>query len=128
MTAVEPLPANRFTVRWDDADVAGVSRVGPLQSSPDGWAAVSLERPAGIDGTFERWALAALAAGDPAAQRKRVTVSVLDASGTPALAYDLSGCLPVAYSPLGELDAAGSALALETLALAVASVQPQPPA
>jgi phage tail-like protein len=130
----EPVGANRFTVEWDGQRIDGVHRVGPLVINQQGASTsclpVTIERRPGRDPAFETWATHALqpvATGAQAdAQRKTVVVTVLDPAGNPAIGFRLDGCLPVAYSPLSQLDADAGLLAVETLTLTVQRITRQP--
>jgi hypothetical protein len=68
-----------------------------------------VERPLGPDTAFEDWADlvrgGALGAVTPASgsYRKKVRIEILDHVGRLFLAYDVSGCWPIAYRVLPDL-------------------------
>lgn len=123
--AGEPLSTARFVVAVDGARVSGVLRVSALELSGSGGgvtaAPVVITRAAGTDDVFDAWARAALAGADRPA--RDVVLTVLDAAGSPRSTWQLVGATPIAYSPVGELDALGSGVLTETLTLAVTDIR-----
>jgi len=125
----DPYRNFNFRVAFEGTVVAGVSKVSALRRSaevlehreggaPDlihrspGRVAYSpflVERPLGADTTFEDWAdLVRDRAGEamtPASgnYRKNVRIEILDHVGRVFLAYDVSGCWPIAYRVLPDL-------------------------
>ncbi len=122
-----------FRVTWDAKTIAGVDRVSPLVrsaevntyrdgSSPSGGehtapgrvssAPVTLERPVGGDTEFEQWAGSA----ESIADKKDVTVEILDREGDVVLAYRIHHCWPSEYR-VALLEPGSRAAAVEQLRL-----------
>jgi phage tail-like protein len=134
-TAGEPFKAFRFRVKWDGQYIAGVSRVGGLKrhtevtlhqegglggatrKSPGKteYEAISLERALTSDRAFEIWANEV--AAQQAGFRKDIAIELYDAQGRLALRYHVHRCWVSEYHALPELDAAGNAVAMESITL-----------
>jgi hypothetical protein len=123
----EPLTAAHFTLSADGEAIAGVVRVSALELSGSGIgisvSPVTVTRLAGGDDAFHSWARDALGRGADRSTRNLV-LTVHDGAGAPAVAWELRGATPVAYSPACQLDALTPGLVTETLTLTVSEVRP----
>lgn len=138
----DPYKNCKFRVRWDGRSVAGVSRVSPLKRStepvtyrsggdpstsrvsPSSWRfePITLERGLTHDHEFEKWAnLAYSTDGDAAMSlkgfRREIRIELLNEQGNIVLAWMVFRCWPSEYQAAPELDANGSAIAIESLVL-----------
>jgi phage tail-like protein len=140
----DPYKNFKFRVRWDGRYVAGVSRVSELRRSTEPiehreggdpssvrkspgqttYEPVTLERGVTHDTEFEKWANkvwnygAGLGAEVSLADfRKDLIIEVYNEAGQLAIAYKLYRCWPSSFTALPELDASGSAIAIQSLEL-----------
>jgi len=140
----DPYKAYRFLVYFGTSTtpVAGVSKVGGLKrsSSPieyqEGgnaivlkglgrtkYDAVTLERGVTHDTDFSDWADAAqkLDKGAPATSlknlRREIRIELLNEAGQPVHRYFVHRCWVSEFQPLSDLDASGSAVAIEHIKL-----------
>ena len=143
-TRFDPYKDFKFRVKWDGRYVAGVSKVSALKRSTDvvthreggdpnisrvspgesKYEPVTLERGVTNDTDFEAWAnkVFTLGAGLGAEVslkdfRKDILIELYNEAGQLALAYKVFRCWPSQYTALPDLDAAASAVAIETLVL-----------
>ncbi|MCB0628730.1 MAG: phage tail protein [Saprospiraceae bacterium] len=141
-TRFDPYKNFKFRVKWDGKVVAGMSKVSTLQQStqpvehreggdpstsrksPSTWSfeAITLERGVTHDPEFENWArLVWNIEGDAAMSlanfRKDITIQLLNEQGTVVKAYNVYRCWVSEYQALPELDANGSAVAIERVVL-----------
>jgi phage tail-like protein len=138
----DPYKSFKFRVKWDGKYVAGVSKVGALKRStepvthreggdpstarvsPSSWKfdPIILERGVTHDPEFEAWANKIHSTDGDAAMslkdfRKDITIELLNEQGNIAKAYHVFRCWCSDYTALPELDAAGSAIAIESMTL-----------
>jgi phage tail-like protein len=136
----DPYKNYRFLVYFEKstAPVAGVSKVSGLKRSsapiehPEAgngiirkgigrmkYDAITLERGVTHDADFEIWANAAqlLDQGAPVQSlknlRKEIRIELLNEAGQPVFGYIVHACWVSEYQALSDLDAAGTAIALE---------------
>lgn len=141
---VDPYKNFKFRVLWDGRVVAGVSRVSALRRTTEvvghreggdpsttrkspgqtDYAPIVLERGVTHDPAFEEWAgaVATPGAGRGAEMalknfRKDIRLELLNEAGQVVLAYDIFRCWPSAYAALPDLDAGGTAVAVQQLTL-----------
>ena len=140
----DPYRLFRFRVKWAGRIVAGFSSIKGLSRTaeavthhsggdPSGvrrmpgqseFDAVTLERGVTYDRDFEAWANK-IWTYDPASGheaslgnfRKDVAIELFNEAGQLALAYDVYRCWPSEFLAMPELDAAGNAVAIQTLVL-----------
>ena len=140
----DPYKNFKFRVKWDNRYVAGISRSSALKRSTqvveyrvgDGasgirklpgattYAPIVLERGVTHDAEFERWANKV---NDPGAGhgaeasladfRKDISIELLNEAGQVAKVYRVYRCWVSEYQALPDLDANGSAVAIETITL-----------
>lgn len=138
----DPYKSFKFRVKWDGKYVAGVSKIGALKRStepvthreggdpstsrvsPSSWKfdPITLEKGITHDLEFETWAnLVYSSDGDAAMSlksfRKDIVIELLNEQGTPVKAYNVFRCWVSEYTTLPELDANGSAVAIESMTL-----------
>src|SRR5258706_6197259 len=140
----DPYKAFKFRVKWDGKYVAGVSKVGALKRTttpvehrnggdsntsrkPPGtikFEAIILERGVTHDPDFQDWAhkvwdTEGAASGTVSLKdfRKDIIIELLNEQGSVAKAYNVYNCWVSEYQALPELDANGSAVAIETIKL-----------
>ena len=140
----DPYKNFKFRVKWDGRYVAGVSKVSPLKRTTEvvthreggdpssarlspgqtKFDPITLERGVTHDGEFERWANkvwnfgAGLGAEVSLKDfRKDITIELMNESGQKAKAYNVFRCWVSEYQILGELDASGNGVAIQTLQL-----------
>ena len=138
----DPYKNFKFRVKWDGKYVAGVSKIGALKRStepvthreggdpstarvsPSSWKfdPITLERGVTHDLEFEAWAnLVYSTDGDAAISlksfRKDIVIELLNEQGTTVKAYNVFRCWVSEYTTLPELDAAGNAVAIESMTL-----------
>ena len=118
-------PPRRTTdvIGYRDGGSLSITGRSPGQTRVD---AVTLERGVTHDTAFEEWAnlVHAWGAGPGdelalASFRKDVAIDLLNEAGQLVKSYRLYRCWPSEYVALPQLDAAGSAVAIETLVLQV---------
>lgn len=140
----DPYKNFKFRVRWDGRYVAGISKVGALKRSnepithreggdpsserkspgPTKYEAITLERGVTHDTEFEKWANKVWNFGSGlgvevslADFRKDIIIDVYNEAGQLVLAYKVYRCWVSEYQAIPELDAAGNAVAIQTLKL-----------
>ena len=140
----DPYKNFKFRVKWDGRYVAGVSKVGGLKRTTevvkhrDGgdpsssrkspgrteYEALTLERGVTHDTEFEKWAnkvwrfQAGLGAETSLKDfRKDIIIEFYNEAGQLALAYKVFRCWVSEYQALPDLDASGSAIAIQTIKL-----------
>jgi len=143
-TRFDPYKNFKFRVKWDGRYVAGVSKVGALKRTTevvkhrDGgdpstsrksvgrteYDAITLERGVTHDLEFLKWANkvwnfgAGLGAEVSLRDfRKDVIIEVYNEAGQLAIAYNVFRCWVSEYQALPDLDAGGTAVALEHIKL-----------
>lgn len=139
---LDPYKNFKFRVKWDGKVVAGMSAVSALKrvtevlryreggapsssrKSPGRteFEPITLERGVTHDPEFERWAnLVFNIQGDAAMSlrnfRKDIVIELLNEQGQVALSYKVYRCWVSEYVALPELDANGSAVAIQSLTL-----------
>jgi T4-like virus tail tube protein gp19 len=123
----EPLTSARFTLSADGQPIAGVVRVSALELSGGGIgvtvAPLTITRLVGADGMFHTWSHDVLGRGGDRTPRNLV-LTVHDAAGEPAAAWELRGVMPVTYSPACQLDALTPHVVTETLTVSVTEIRP----
>jgi phage tail-like protein len=136
---VDPYKNYKFRIKWDGRYVAGVSRVGALRRTTEvvkhveggtggvsrkapgrtEYEAITLERGVTHDSEFEAWADRVWSLSPDAETgkdfRKDLTIEVHDETGRLVLAYKLFRCWVSEYQALPDLDANGSAIAIEQI-------------
>jgi phage tail-like protein len=140
----DPYKAFKFRVMWDGRWVAGISRVSGLtrttevvqhreggdpsasRKSPglSSFAPITLERGITHDTDFEAWANQVWsfrngvgAEVSLANFRKDIRIELLNEAGQLVIAYNVYRCWVSEYRALPELDAAGGAVAIESITL-----------
>jgi phage tail-like protein len=138
----DPYKNFKFRIKWDGRYVAGVSRISTLKRStepvthreggdpstsrvsPSTWRfePVTVERGVTHDPEFENWAnLIFHTDGDAAISlkgfRKDMIIELLNEQGSVAKAYKIYRCWVSEYTAVPELDASGSAVAIESMVL-----------
>lgn len=140
----DPYKAFRFLVYFDTSTspVAGVSKVGGLKRSSDvieykeggnaiilkglgrtKYDPITLERGVTFDTDFQDWANSSqvLDKGSPSTSlknlRKEIRVVLLNEAGAPVQRYNIHRCWVSEFQALPDLDAGGSAVALEHVKL-----------
>lgn len=140
----DPYKNFKFRIKWDGKYVAGISKVSALSRSTEpveyreggdpstvrkspgqtSYEAITLERGVTHDVEFERWANkvwnwgAGLGAEVSLKDfRKDVIIELYNEAGQLAIAYKVYRCWVSEYQALPELDASGSAVAIQTLKL-----------
>lgn len=138
---IDPYKNFKFRVRWDGRYVAGISRISGLRRVTDvvehreggdqsttrkspgltRFEPITLERGITHDVEFERWANKVWnAAGmdvSLADFRKDLAIDLFNEAGQIVKSYIVYRAWPSAYQALPELDARGSAVAMESLVL-----------
>lgn len=134
----------KFRVIWDNRTVAGISKVSALKRTTEPveyreggdmsskrkhpgqtkHEAITLERGITHVKEFERWANKVWFqdAGDASQMslrdfRKNITIEVLNEAGQVVLRYHVYRCWVSEFQSMGELDASGNAVLIETLKL-----------
>lgn len=145
---VDPYKNFRFRVKWDNAYVAGVSKVGALSRKTEvvkyreggdpsvihlspgqtSYDPIKLERGVSYDVAFEQWANKAwyypntvVANADKEVSladfRKDIIIELYNEAGQKVLAYTVYRCWVSEYIAMPELDAQGSAIAIQSITL-----------
>jgi phage tail-like protein len=135
-----PYRSFKFIVSWGGRPVAGVSKVGGLTRATEvashgeggtprspgqtDYGPITLERGVTHDPEFEAWANKVWAYGNAAGQevalrdyRKDITITQLDEAGEPVASYAVLCCWVSEYTALPELDASGTAVAIQSITL-----------
>lgn len=140
----DPYKNFKFRVKWDGRFVAGISRVSALTKSTEmvqhreggdpstarkspgqtSFDAITLERGVTHDPDFEQWANKVWnfdsGLGSEVSLkdfRKDIIIEVYNEAGQLALAYKVFRCWVSAFQALPELDAAASAVAIQSITL-----------
>lgn len=138
----DPYKNFKFRIKWDGKYVAGVSKISALKRStepvthreggdpstsrhsPSSWKfePITLERGVTHDLEFEKWAnLIHHTDGDAAISlknfRKDLIIELLNLQGVVVKAYKVYRCWVSEFTSLPELDANGSAVAIEMIVL-----------
>lgn len=138
----DPYRNFKFKVKWDNKYVAGLSKCSALRKTTEttDWReggdpsgsrklpgktsheAITLEAGVTHDTAFEAWAnLVNNYQGDAAMSlknfRKDITIDVFNLQGSKVLSYNVYRCWVSEYQALPELDAAGNAVAIQTIKL-----------
>lgn len=139
---MDPYKNFKFRVKWDGKIVAGVDKVSPLirktevmlyrnggepsssRKTPGRteFSPITLERGVTHDTEFEAWANKVWDYGSGMEVslktfRKDIVIELLNESGTVVLAYKVFRCWVSEYVALPELDANGSAVAIQKIVL-----------
>jgi phage tail-like protein len=141
---VDPYKNYKFRVRWDGRVVAGVSNVSALRRTSelvehrDGgdlsmthkspgqttFEAITLQRGVTHDKEFEAWANSVWnLQGGPEAEsllgdfRKDIQIDLHNEAGQKVLSYNVYRCWVSEYEALPELNASGSAVAIQQIKL-----------
>ena len=138
----DPYKNFKFRIKWDGKYVAGVSKISALKRSttpvvyreggdpsisrvsPGSWTfePITLERGVTHDPEFENWAnLSFNVAGDAAMSlkdfRKDIIIELLNEQGVVVMAFKVYRCWVSEYQVLPNLDANGTAVAIESIVL-----------
>jgi phage tail-like protein len=140
----DPYKSFKFRVKWDGRYVAGVSRISGLRRTTDvveqrdggdpnstrkspgvtHYAPLILERGVTHDTDFEDWAGKVLRHGAGFGKevalknfRKDIVIELYNEAGQLVLAYQVFRCWVSEYQALPDLDANGSAVAIESIKL-----------
>jgi phage tail-like protein len=140
----DPYKNFKFRVKWDGRYVAGVSKVGALKRTTDvvdhreggdpsavrkspaqtKWEPITLERGVTHDTEFEKWANKVWNFGSGLGSevslkdfRKDIIIEFYNEAGQLAISYKVYRCWVSEFQALPELDAAGNAVAIQTLTL-----------
>ncbi|MFN4101088.1 MAG: phage tail protein [Pararhodobacter sp.] len=138
----DPYKAYKFRVKWEGRYVAGVSKVSALKQStepikhreggdpstsrlipgPRSFDAITLERGVTHDTEFEDWSNLVYNTDGSASMslrnfRRDIQIELLNEQGTPAKIYNIFQCWVSEYTALPELDANGTAVAIESMVL-----------
>jgi phage tail-like protein len=140
----DPYKNFKFRVKWDGRYVAGISKVSALKRTTEvvehreggdpsatrrspgqtKWEPITLERGVSHDTEFAKWANkvwnfgAGLGAEVSLKDfRKDITIELMNEAGQKAKAYNVFRCWVSEYQILGDLDASGSGVAIQSLQL-----------
>ena len=138
----DPYRNFKFKVKWDGKYVAGLSKSSALKKTTEmtewreggdpstsrrlpgktSYEAITLEAGVTHDTAFEEWAnLVNNFQGDAAMSlknfRKDVIIDVFNEAGQKVISYNVYRCWISEYQALPELDAAGNAVAIQTIKL-----------
>lgn len=138
----DPYRSFKFRVKWDGEYVAGLSKCSALKKSTEfvewreggdpsharklpgktKYEPITLEKGLTHDPNFENWAnLVNNFEGDPAMSlrnfRKEISIDVCNLQGVVVLSYLVHRCWVSEYTALPQLDAAGNAVAIQTIIL-----------
>lgn len=138
----DPYKNFKFRVKWDGRYVAGVDRVSALKRTTEvvahreggssnsqrfspgltRYEPIILERGRTHDAEFEKWVNKVwnLGAGTEVSLkdfRKDIIIELCNEAGQIVMAFKVFRCWPSEYVALGDLDAAGNDIAIETLKL-----------
>jgi phage tail-like protein len=141
---LDPYKNFLFRVKWDGKYVAGISKVGALirkttavkhrdggdsvtnRKTPGVWDfdPILLQRGVSHDAEFLKWAqkvwnTEGAASGTVSLKdfRKDIIIELLNEQGSVAKAYNVFNCWVSEYQALPELDASGTAVAIESIKL-----------
>lgn len=140
-----PYPNFRFKVKWDNAYVAGISKVGGLSRSTEvikhreggdpstlhlapgqtSFGPITLERGVSYDTAFEQWSnkvfdLANSRGSDGENTslkdfRKDLIIEVYNEAGQKVMAYNVYNAWISEYHGMSELDGSGNAFVIQTM-------------
>lgn len=138
----DPYRNFRFKVKWDNAYVAGLTKMGALKRTTEmvefreagvnitsrklpgksSFAPVTLEAGITYDTAFEDWAnlvndFASHSLTSLGDFRKNVTVDVFNEAGKLAISYNLFRCWVAEFQALPDLDSGANAVAITTIKL-----------
>ncbi len=138
----DPYRNFKFRVKWDGADVAGLSKCSPLKKSTEvvewreggdpshsrklpgktTYEPITLEKGLTHDSAFEDWAnLVNNFSGDAAMSlrnfRKEIVIDVCNLQGVTVLSYIVHRAWVSEYTAVPQLDALGNAVAIQTIVL-----------
>jgi len=140
----DPYKNFKFRIKWDGRFVAGVSKISALTRSTEvvehreggdpssvrrspgqtTFEAITLERGVTHDLEFERWANKVWNFGSGLGAevslqdfRKDVIIEIYNEAGQLVLSYKVFRCWVSEFQAIPELDASGSAIAIQTLKL-----------
>lgn len=138
----DPYRNFKFKVKWDNAYVAGLSKCSALKKTTEStdwreagdpsssrklpgktsYDAITLEAGVTHDTAFEEWANSVNNfEGDASMSlknfRKDITIDVFNLGGQKVLSYNVYRCWVSEFQALPELDAAGNAVAIQTIKL-----------
>ena len=138
----DPYRNFKFKVKWNKQYVAGLSKCSALKKTTEmaewreggdpstslklpgktSYDAITLEAGVTHDTAFEEWAnLVNNFQGDAAMSlknfRKDITIDVFNEAGQKVISYNVYRCWASEYQALPELDAAGNAVAIQTIKL-----------
>jgi phage tail-like protein len=139
-TRFDPYKNFKFRIKWSGKYVAGVSKISPLirrteviehreggdpsinRKSPGRteYAPITLERGVTHDTEFETWANMVNSYGSPMSLknfRKDVLIDMFNEAGQLVISYKVYRCWVSEYIALPELDANGSAVAIQSITL-----------
>ncbi len=141
-TRFDPYRNFKFRIKWDGEYVAGLSKCSALKKTTEvvdwreggdpshgrklpgktSYEPVTLEKGLTHDPAFEEWAnlvnnFQADAAMSLLNFRKEVVIDVYNLQGNPVFSYIVHRCWVSEYTALPELDAAGNAVAIQTITL-----------
>lgn len=140
-TRFDPYKNFRFKVKWDNAYVAGISKVGGLKrmtevvkhreggdpsttrKSPGrtDFDAITLERGVTHDPTFEAWANKVWDFTSPGTSlkdfRKDLIIDLFNEAGVKVISYKIYRCWVSEYQALSDLDANANAVAIQHIKL-----------
>ena len=140
----DPYKQFKFLVKWDGKYISGIFRVSGLHRTTkvvtmrDGndpnsvrkmpgetvYQPIILERGRTHDTEFEKWANKVWNYGSGLGSevslkdfRKDITIQLLNEAGQVVMSFQVYRCWPSRYSPLQELDANNTGVAIETIVL-----------
>lgn len=140
----DPYKNFKFRVKWDGRYVAGVSKVGALKRTSEvvefreggdpssvrkspgqtKYEAIQLERGVTHDTEFEKWVNKVWNYGSGLGAevslkdfRKDILIEMYNEAGQLAISYKVYRCWVSEYQALPELDASGSAVAIQSMTL-----------
>lgn len=138
----DPYKNFKFRVKWDGKYVAGVSRVSALKRTTEvvehreggdpsrvrkspgqtNYEPITLERGVTHDEEFEKWANSIHSLQGDAAMslrdfRKDIIIELLNEQGSIVKRYIVFRCWVSEYTAMPDLDAAGNAVAIESMVL-----------
>jgi phage tail-like protein len=143
-TRFDPYKNFKFKVKYNGHYVCGVSKMSPLKRTTqvithrDGgdpsshrrmpgrsdYDAITLERGLTHDAEFEEWAAKVWALRNGSATevslkdfRRDITIEVYNEAGQLALAYHVFDCWVAEFTTLGEMDANGNGVAIQSIKL-----------
>lgn len=143
---VDPYKNFKFRLKWDGQYVAGVSRISALRRTTEvvrhreggdpssshkspgltDFAPITIERGVTHDAAFEQWANKVWDrphATGPGPQtsladfRKDIVIELYNEAGQLVMAYKVYRCWPSEFEAIADLEAAGSAVAIQRLVL-----------